>query len=339
VLPDALIPPKGSLSVLRRLSPLLVLLALLAVPSTASAVNVRVGIGDQSPAMFADPNYKSLKLKITRYFIEWNAASQPDEIREADRFVLAARAAGVKVLMHISTDNINVGTPRLPSAAAYRRSVGKLVTRYKPLGVTDWGSWNEVNHSTQPTSHKTKGPGYAARFFGELRRLCTGCTIVALDVLDQKGVEDYIARFYKAAGANAVRARIVGIHNYSEVNRKLTERRKRTESIAKYPGTKRIIAAVRKANKRAKFWYTETGGVTKLGSTFDCDDARAADRTQYMFTLAKRFDAYIDRLYSYNWTPTPDCDEARFDAGLVDADGNPRPAFAVFKRNLKNYQR
>jgi hypothetical protein len=331
--------PKGSPLVFRRLSPLLIALALLAVPAAASAVNVRVGIGDQSHLMFADRNYQSLNLKLSRYFVEWNAISQPAELAEADAFVAAANARGVKVLMHISTDNINVGTPRRPSVAAYRKSVGALVRRYKPQGVTDWGAWNEANHVTQPTSNKTRGPGYAAQYFGEMRRLCTGCTIVALDVLDQTGVEAYIARFFKAAGANAARVGVVGIHNYSEVNRKLTEKRKRTESIKKYPGTKRIVAAVRKANKRAKFWYTETGGQTKLGDAFPCDDKRAADRTQYMFTLAKRFDAYIDRLYSYNWTPTPDCDTARFDAGLVNPDGTPRPAFAVFQRNLKSFKR
>ena len=36
--------PKGSLLVSRRLFPLLIVLALLAVPASASAVNIRVGI-------------------------------------------------------------------------------------------------------------------------------------------------------------------------------------------------------------------------------------------------------------------------------------------------------
>lgn len=319
----------------RRLFPLLIVLGLLAVPASASAVNIRVGIGDQSPAMFADSNYQSLNLKLTRYFIEWNAISQPAELKDAQTFVSAARARGVKVLMHISTDNINVGKPKLPSVAAYRKSVGALIKIFKPQGVTDWGAWNEANHKSQPTA---SSPRRAAQFFGEMRRLCTGCNIVALDILDQAGAERYIASFYKAAGANAARARIVGIHNYSEVNRKLTDKRS-AASIRKYPGTRRIIAAVRKANRSAKFWYTETGGVAALGSAFPCDPARQASRTQYMFTLAKRFDAYIDRLYSYNWAPTPDCDAARFDAGLVDTDGSPRPAFAVFKKNMSAFMR
>lgn len=320
----------------RRLTPLLIVLGLLAVPASASAVNVRVGIGDQSPAMFDDPLYQGLNLKLSRYFIEWNAISQPAELARANAFVAKARQRGVKVLMHISTDNINVGTPKLPSVAAYRRSVGSLIKLYKPQGVTDWGAWNEANHASQPTR---RNPRRAAQFFGEMRKLCTGCTIVALDVLDQAGVEKYIASFYKAAGANAARARIVGIHNYSEVNRKLTEKRKRTESFKKYPGTKRIIAAVRKANKRAKFWYTETGGQLKLGDSFPCNETRQADRTRYMFTLAKRFDTYIDRLYSYNWSPTPVCATARFDAGLVNPNGSPRPAFTVFQNNLRSFKR
>jgi len=324
-------PAKGTIAVIRRLSPLVVVLALLAVPASASAVKIRVGIGDQSSAMFANPDYKALKLKLSRYFVEWNAISDPAELEKADAFVLAAKQSGVKVLMHISTADIKGATPKLPSVAAYRRSVGKLIKRYKPLGVTDWGVWNEANHKTQPTS---KSPKRAAQFFGEMRRLCTGCTIVALDVLDQRGVESYIARFFKAAGrANAARARIVGVHNYSEVNRKL---KKGTNN---YPGTRRIIAAVHKANKRAKFWYTETGGLTAQGTTFPCSDSRAADRTQYMFTLAKRYDRYFDRLYSYNWTPSPDCDASLFDGGLINPNGSTRPAYDVFKKNIKSFQR
>jgi hypothetical protein len=322
--------PKGSSLVSRRLFPLLIVLALLAVPASASAVNVRVGIGDQSPAMFANSDYKALNLKLTRYFIEWNAITDPVELAKADLFVSQARANGVKVLMHISTADIKNGAPKLPSVAAYRKRVGALIKRYKPMGVTDWGAWNEANHKTQPTS---KSPAAAAKFFGQMRKLCTGCTIVALDVLDQRGVESYIARFFKAAGADAARVRIVGIHNYSEVNRKI---KKYSNS---YPGTLRIIKAVQKANKKAKFWYTETGGLTKQGTAFPCDDKRAADRTQYMFTLAKRYARYIQRLYTYNWTPSVDCESSVFDGGLVNLDGTLRPAYAVFKKNLASFRR
>ena len=133
--------------------------------------------------------------------------------------------------------------------------------------------------------------------------------------------------------------RIVGIHNYSEVNRKLGDKRS-AASFRKYPGTRRIIAAVRKANKRAKFWYTETGGVTKLGSGFAVRRRRARPTGRSTCSRWPRSSTrYVDRLYSYNWTPTPVCATARFDAGLINPDGSPRPAFAVFKSNLKNFKR
>jgi hypothetical protein len=315
--------------VIRRLS-LAVLLALLVVPASASAVNIRVGIGDQSPTMFANTDYQSLHLKLTRYFVEWNAMTDPAELAKADLFVASAKQRGVKVLMHISTADIKGASPKLPSVSAYRKYVGQLIRRYKPYGVTDWGAWNEANHKTQPTS---KNPKRAAQFFSTMRKLCTGCTVVALDVLDQRGVEKYIASFLKAAGKDAARIKVVGIHNYSEVNRKL---KKGTNN---YPGTLRVIQAVQKVNRKAKFWYTETGGLTRQGNDFPCSDSRAADRTQYMFTLAKRYQHYIQRLYTYNWSPSDDCEASVFDGGLINSDGSTRPAFAVFQKNIKSFRR
>jgi hypothetical protein len=318
--------------VLRRLTLLLPILGLLAIPTVASAkVNVAVGVGDQSPKMFSDANWKSLGLKKTRYFVEWNAISQPAEIAKADAFVSAARAAGVKVLMHISVDNIN-SSPRtpLPSVAQYKASVGALIKRYKPQGVTDWGAWNEANHKSQPTA---KNPKRAAQFYTTMKSLCSGCKIVALDVLDQAGVERYIASWLKAAGTAGKTAKIIGIHNYSQVNRKITEKK----ASNRYPGIARIIKAVRKRNSVAKFWLTETGGLASFGGSFPCSLSRQASTTTFMFSLLKKYDKNIERLYTYNWFGngcTP-----QFDGGLVEADGSARPALAAFRKGLKNTTR
>ena len=103
------------------------------------------------------------------------------------------------------------------------------------------------------------------------------------------------------------------------------------------PRSARIIAAVRKKNKVAHFWYTETGGVVNFGSAFPCDKARAANRTKFMFGLLKTYDKQIDRLYSYNWFGNG-CTPA-FDGGLVEANGTPRKALTAFKKGLKNTQR
>ncbi len=319
--------------------PLLAAIAVLAVPASAAAVtNVKVGIGDQNPQMFGNPLYEALNLKQTRYFIEWNAIDQPAELTKAINFVTAARNSGVKTLLHISTDDIN-SVPRrpLPSVSAYNTKVKALYNIFKPLGVRDWGVWNEANHKSQPTQ---KNPKRAAQFFLKLRKFCRGCNVVALDVLDQAGVATYIKQWFKGLGkSNRTKAKIIGIHNYSEVNRKLKEKRSK-KSIKKYPGTKRIIDATRKHNRSAKFWYTETGGLVKLAAAFPCNPTRAADRLKFMFSMAKKYRKYVKRLYTFNWTPTPDCSTtARFDAGLVNPDGSARPGYNTFKGQLKNFKK
>ena len=299
------------------------LAALAALPAAADArTSVAVGIADQQPLMFDQAAYRALKVKKTRYFIPWDAAKKPAELAKADTFVAGARSAGVRVLLHISTNNITSTHAHLPSTREYKTWVGKLVRRYKAKGVTDWGAWNEANHKSQPTS---KSPKRAAQYFPIMRSLCRGCTIVALDVLDQKGVASYISKFYRALSrTNRSRARLVGIHNYSDTNRKRST------------GTARIISAVHKYNRRAQFWLTETGGVVNFGRSFPCSQSRAASRLSYMFTLAHKFRHSVKRLYIYNWTGSG-C--KGFDAGLTNPDGSPRPGYSVVKRKLAGFTR
>ncbi len=336
VLADVVLSPPERMQPLvnRRLLPsLLVAGLLLMVPASATAkTNVAVGIGDQSPKMFTEANWKALNLKKTRFFVEWNTIDQAGELAKADAFVAAARAARVSVLMHISTDDIN-SIPRrpLPSNSAYKSKVGALVARYRPQGVKDWGVWNEANHKSQPTA---RNPKRAADFYKTFRKFkCKDCKIVALDVLDQKGVEKYIGSWIKAAGSVGKKAKIIGVHNYSQVNRRITEK----NASKRYPGVARILKAIRKRNKVAKLWLTETGGLASFGNAFKCDRSRQASRTKYMFDLIKKYDRNIERLYSYNYFGNG-CTPA-FDGGLVEADGTPRAAYNTFKKGLKNTTR
>ena len=164
-----------------------------------------------------------------------------------------------------------------------------------------------------------------------MKGFCSGCTIVGLDVLDQRSTRvpsidfrNYISAFFRAAGSAGRTMTVVGIHNYSEVNRRYTK------------NTRDIISTVRKYNRRANFWYTETGGVAEFSTAFPCNVNRQANRTQYMFDLAKRFKTYVKRVYNYNYYGT-DC-STRFDAGLVNANGTPRPAYNVYKANLAKFK-
>ena len=298
-------------------------LAALALTTAAQArTNVAVGLGDQSQAMFSAPAYQALQLKKTRYYIRWDAAKYPSVLATADAYVAAARAAHVKVLMHISTNNFTLKKAKLPSVADYKKYVGRLVKRYRPMGVTEWGVWNEANHASQPTY---RSPTRAASFFKTMRTLCPGCTIVALDVLDQAGVETYIKKFMAAAGSKRQYVKTVGIHNYSDTNRKRST------------GTSSIIKTVHHYRPTAAIWLTETGGVVEFGSNFKCSESRAANRISYMFTLAKKYKASVKRLYAYNWQGT-NC-ESRFDAGLVRKDGSLRPGYTAFKKGIASFTR
>jgi hypothetical protein len=307
------------------------LCVLLIVPTTASAqkFNVAVGIGDQSPAIFDNEKFQALSVKKVRYFIKWDTVDRPGELALADAFVNRAKLERAQVLMHVSSNNLARRQARLPAVRTYKRKVQALIDRYRPQGVRTWGSANEANHDSQPTWNN---PRRAAQFYLALRDMCRGCTIVALDVLDQAGVERYIRRFYSALGSRRSLAKIVGIHNYSDTNRN------------RDTGTRAILKAVKAENPSAQFWLTETGGVAKFGTSFPCDPSnpRSAERRQaravnFMFTLTKRFRRDIRRLYIYNFNGA-DCEE-RFDAGLVRRDGTARPAYNAVKRQMKNFKR
>jgi hypothetical protein len=302
----------------------LAVVAAMALPAAADAkTNVRVGIGDQNASMFDHPEFKKAKIKRVRYFIRWDAIDQPTDLAAADEYVRRARAAGVKVLMHISSDDLTRKKARLPSIGNYRSSVTRLIRRYKAQGVREWGARNEANHDSQATY---RSPRRAAQEFKIVRSACgSGCSIIALDVLDQAGVERYIRRFYAALGSQRSQARIVGIHNYSDVNRRRTS------------GTRSIISTVKKSNRRAQFWLTETGGVVKFGRSFPYSPRRAASRLEYLFDTTKRFRRDIKRVYVYNWTGAPR--GARFDAGLTNPDGSPRAGLAVFREEIKDFLR
>jgi hypothetical protein len=299
------------------------------LPGAAHArTNVRVGIGDQQVRMFDNANFKRLKIKRVRYFVRWNAIDNPGELALAHQYVDRARLSGISVFLHISTNDLRIKKARLPSARQYRSKVGRLVRDMRRHGVKEFGVWNEANHASQPT---WKNPARAAQFFKVMYALvkpsCRSCTVVALDVLDQRGVERYMRRFYGALSRSwRRRATIVGIHNYGDVNRR------------RVTFTRSIINQARAFNRRTTFWFTETGGIVKLGRTFKCSTTRAASRLKGVFSLAKRYRRNgVRRVYVYNWTGAG-C-RARFDAGLTNPNGSPRRSYRVLRAQLRGFLR
>jgi putative glycosyl hydrolase len=310
----------------KRLLPLVALLlaALFAAPAQA---NFAVGIADQNAAMFDNKNFQALKIKRIRYLVAYDWYKVRWQREEVDAFMKRAQTAGADVLVHFTSRRgcYNNGryskrkVCRAPSVAAYRSSFKRFQTQYP--WVKTYGVWNEANHESQPVA---RNPKRAAQYFLAARSLCRSCKIVALDVLDQKNMTSYVQSFKRFAKG---KARIWGLHNYGDVNRKRTS------------GTRALLR-----NAPGEVWLTETGGILKFGRAFPRSTSRQVRATKYMFKMVSRYDSRlrgmrsrITRLYNYQWTGAPR--GARFDAGLVNPNGTQRPAYRQFKKSAAKFAR
>ena len=71
--------------------------------------------------------------------------------------------------------------------------------------------------------------------------------------------------------------------------------------------------------------------MAKFGRDFPMDLQRQARATAFTFKLLN-LSPRIRRLYVYNWAGAPP--GARFDSGLTNPNGTPRPAYRVLQREL-----
>jgi hypothetical protein len=307
--------------------------ALLPASPAVARSSIRVAIADQNPAMFDAPDFQRLQIKRTRYFVASDVMQDAAERARATAFVDAARGAGVSVLLHVSTTDLRANRGPVVAPSTYRRNAARIVSYFRKLGVRDFGAWNEVNHRTQETwNHVGNAVSYFKSMYSAVRQSCRSCTVVGLDVLDQAGVARYMRSFYARLSPTwRKRLKVVGIHNYADVNRNRST------------GTRTIIDTARRYNRSTKFWFTETGALASFRGSFPYSETRQAARMRNMFTLASRFKSRgVQRVYEYNWFGIENGGCGRsclFDAGLVDPDGTPRPVYDVFASKLRNYSR
>jgi hypothetical protein len=339
----------------RLILPLLALVALvatgLALPAGAGAkTRYKLGFGDQSQHMFANANFKALKIKQVRLIVPWDYRTDPKaDAAGYDTWLRTARADGKSILVAFAAHRgcyddgryKRTKVCRAPSAKAYTREF-KAFRKAHPY-VKQFQPWNELNNKSQPTYRK---PGLAARYYVAMKKTCRSCTVVAADILDSSDLIRYVTkvkqRIDKAARGRKnryLRPRIWGLHNYSDVNRKRTVQTK--QFLRKLPG---------------QVWLTETGGLVKFLPNFKSSQSRAANRTKFLFKLAgslskprRGYKSRITRVYPYAYfgytvAPGQPNRAPRFDSGLVgplllDANfapaagsGKARPAYRVFKR-------
>jgi hypothetical protein len=299
----------------RLLIPIAALIAVLAVPAGASAYTL--GVSDQQASTFTNPLFAPLKIKAARYITPYDVMESPTDKAQLDAWLTAARAAHQKILISFEHSHRGARAKTLPSVAAYTREIKKFKKAY-PF-VQSISPWNEVNrrlfftpatgYQGQPTWNS---PKRVAQYYNASRTVFKGKTIVAIDVLDEQNVNRTI-KYLKSFLRYAKKPKIIGFHNYSDTNRFSTTR------------TKRVLATF-----KGKVWLTETGGIVKLGDSFPFSLTRAQKALGCMFTLAKS-NKRITALFVYQYNPASDPQNARFDAGLINPDGTPRPGYNVVK--------
>ena len=303
--------------------------ALLTLVGAAPAgAKYRVGIGEQKAAVFDSPAFQELRLKRMRYLVPWDYAKHRGQRDEVDYFMFRARQAGMDLLVtftarrgcYIGNRYSRKKACRAPSTRAYRKAYRAFDKKFP--WVRTYSAWNEINHKSQPTF---KSPGKAASYYNVLRKDARkrNFRVMAADMLDTSNMGRYLASFRRKAKGSP---KLWGLHNYGDVNRRRTRYTK--QMLRTVPG---------------EVWLTETGGIVKLLPSFKRSTSRAAARTRGMFKLVNRYDtrrrgmrSKITRLFVYTWFGEERT--ARFDAGLVNPDGTPRPAFSVFARNARSHR-
>lgn len=260
--------------------------------------------------MFTDSLFVPLRVRISRLVVPWDAMRS----RGVRAWLTAARRAGVEPLVafgHARGDRCPGPPCTLPGVRAFKARFRAFHRRFPWVRAIT--PWNEPNHASQPT---VRAPVRAARYYNAVRAACSGCTIVAGDMLDSPNMRLYLAGYRRAL---ADRPAVWGLHNYFDTT---------------YGGTAGLRAMLRTVEGR--IWLTETGGIVsnrrssgRIGLRPDED--RAARGVRRAIAMADARPRRVTRVYLYQWRAGPDS----FDAGLLGPGGAARPGYWVLHGALR----
>jgi len=285
----------------------------------ASSASPAVGIGDEQPTMFSNSAFKALHTRIARYVTPYDVATNHshNDLPRLKAWLAAAKKQGIQPL--IAFYHSDRTARKMPSAAAYKSAVKRFLKAFPQIKLLQ--PWNEANRGNVKESgngsYSSPSATQSAQYYLALKAVCPKCTVVGLDVLDSTNVPAtirYINVFKRYLGPKRLPS-IWGLHNYTDTNR------------FHATGTRAVLA-----DTTGQLWLTETGGIVKLSGDFPFSLSRQTKATRYMFTLAG-LSRRITRLYIFQWTGGITARE-RFDAGLTDVHGKPRPAYCVIYEHV-----
>jgi hypothetical protein len=316
----------------RRLLPALLAGALLAAAliAPASSSALVVGIADQNAALFTNPEFQALHSKRTRIITPYDVALHKDEKAQLGTWMAAAKAAHQEVVVAFNPPttmqcpNLNGKKGCRPvSTAQYTKAFKAFHKAWPQVKIIQ--PWNEVNNLTQPTVYH---PEAVVSYYNVVRKNCKGCTVLGADLQDVPNMVSYtrtlLADFRRA---HVPTPRVWGMHNYTDVNRFIKVQNSSLAKLAKLlPG---------------KIWLTETGGIYRFQpqngrQTFRPDLTRQARAIDTLFAQAGKYKSKVARIYIYEWFYAPA--NNRWDSGILDASGRPRPAYARLLRFKKDFR-
>jgi hypothetical protein len=277
------------------------------------------GLGDEQASMFKNPLWKQLKTKIVRYVAPYDAVAHPYSLELATQFIRGAEAAHQEVL--IAFYHSEYTPTKLPNLVSYQRDVAKFIKLFPH--VRQYEAWDESNRGNAPPLFTSPSAARTAQYYQQLIRVCRGCTVIGLDVLDSEVIAptlQYISEFKREIyHLETVMPKVWGLHNYSDINRLESWR------------TRDLVQAL-----GGQVWLTETGGIVKFLGSFPNKNGsgltRAAKVLKYLFGLAGGL-SQVKRLYIYDWNGGNA--STRFDAGLTNAHEQPREGYVVVCRQLR----
>jgi hypothetical protein len=299
------------------------LAAVLATAAPAGA-KLSVGISEQSSEMFTNKYFKPLKIRKARLVVPWNVLSRKDYWPAyLDAWLAGAKANGVEP--HIAWNIADFSASKRgkgPKPARLQRITKAFRKKYPQVKV--FTPWNEVNHAFQPTARK---PKLAYQYYRAVKKACPKCKVLAADVLDDSSMVSWVRKFkryYKGRG-------IWGIHNYGDANKHRSLKASFTYKLA------RMV--------KGKIWSTEAGGIVGFKTIkgrvgYKYSTARQVKAQNYLFKLMRnrKVRKRYDRVYIYNYFGTwskAGKKTNRWDSGLLNLDGTPRPAYRALKRSIK----
>ncbi len=279
---------------------------------------VQVGIAEEKSAVFTDPRFLALGMKIARRSVAWDTFQYDWQIADVDAWMQKARAAGIRPLIAFNRSRLASKRHVIPTRAQWLDGFRKFRARYP--WVRDFAATNESNH----TPPGAKYPKRAAQYYKDMRRACRTCRIAAATINEQpkkKFMEGWIKRFVKAVGH---RPKIWALHNYYGANNFSVK------------GTKRFL----KATKSGEVWITEVGGLVKRRSGNFAGKLRMREGLahstrawRFIFDRMLPLSPRIKRAYLFHWDSATATDT--WDSALIGHDGRPRGGLKVVQDRLK----